>query len=100
MIKPVTTTNRLQAAYDDILYHLEFGDEIKRSTLDAVKDIVHRLTPVKPTVWSCNETRYSPSEFEVYCPSCEMTLNITDEYTEFEYCPYCGQAIDWGKKNE
>jgi len=30
----------------------------------------------------------------IYCPECEQGL--TDEYGgRYEYCPDCGQAIDW-----
>lgn len=29
-----------------------------------------------------------------WCPNCEEILNEKDRY---DYCPYCGQALDWSK---
>ena len=26
------------------------------------------------------------------CPTCDKRLN---EYDEFDYCPHCGQKLDW-----
>lgn len=35
----------------------------------------------------------------IYCPECEQVL--TDEYGgRYEYCPDCGQAIDWSESDE
>lgn len=50
-----------------------------------------------------------PESVEDYhhCPNCGYGLpakGITDSYCdccyEWKYCPYCGQALDWSRKNE
>lgn len=32
------------------------------------------------------------------CPYCGQDFEV--EYDEYEYCPNCGQHIDWGEENE
>lgn len=32
------------------------------------------------------------------CPSCEKRYEV--DYDSYDYCPNCGQAIDWSDRNE
>lgn len=32
------------------------------------------------------------------CPCCGQTYEV--DYDDYEYCPKCGQHIDWGDENE
>lgn len=35
----------------------------------------------------------------VHCPVCSEILNSASEEYQENYCPCCGQAIDWSKYN-
>ena len=47
--------------------------------------------------YSCNTI----GEMTFNCPSCNLEYYVTD-YEDFNYCPNCGQKIDWGveERNE
>lgn len=32
------------------------------------------------------------------CPNCSKSYEV--DYDDFDYCPNCGQKIDWSKSNE
>lgn len=58
----------------------------------ALQELVNKATPKKPDVNINNG----------YCPNCHQAFGL--ERTKeamirprwFSFCPYCGQAIDWG----
>lgn len=35
--------------------------------------------------------------WEEYCPACESEL---DGCSYYDFCPYCGQALDWSEEDE
>lgn len=45
---------------------------------------------------------YGPDGNLVYdtwiCPTCGISYEI--DYDDYDYCPACGQAIDWSEANE
>ena len=44
--------------------------------------------------------RYSSNtigEMTFNCPSCNLEYYVTD-YEDFNYCPNCGQKIDWSEE--
>ncbi len=88
--------NRYEKAYNviDTVLHLmcdekrEDGYEPTHDEMvDAMKDLktlVDKATP-KGNVY------YSKEYFSVpHCPSCKKSIRVNDEY-----CPECGQCIDW-----
>lgn len=38
-------------------------------------------------------------EMTFNCPSCNLEYYVTD-YEDFNYCPNCGQKIDWSEADE
>lgn len=32
------------------------------------------------------------------CPNCEKHYEL--DYEEYDYCPHCGQKIDWGDEDD
>lgn len=61
-----------------------------------MKVIDERGEPKKPIIHSETAERPYPAPF---CPECGHIL--MDEYNDnFNYCPDCGQRIDWSDDNE
>ena len=62
--------------------------------LEVLEELVERATPKKPDITVHNG----------FCPNCHQAFGL--ERTKeamirprwFSFCPYCGQAIDWGGK--
>lgn len=62
-----------------------------------LQELVDKATPKKPyyqCMTSCLEgANFSRTAiFEISCKNCDNTLAHLDK---MDYCPYCGQAIDW-----
>lgn len=59
-----------------------------------LQELVDKATPKKPDITVHNG----------FCPNCHQAFGL--ERTKeamirprwFSFCPYCGQAIDWGKR--
>lgn len=51
-----------------------------------LKELVERATPKKPK---------SEKEIFYLCPICKEFVG--DEFDKSNYCPMCGQAIDWSE---
>lgn len=55
-------------------------------------------TPQKPTL---EGDGYDDEGFIAYdtwhCPNCNKNYEL--DYEEYDYCPNCGQAIDWSENN-
>lgn len=64
--------------------------------LDMAIEALRRLTPQKPNL---EGDGYADGVL-VYdtwiCPNCERHYEV--DYDEYDHCPACGQAIDWGEE--
>lgn len=40
----------------------------------------------------------SEKELHYYCQNCNEWVG--DEWFKYNFCPCCGQALDWGEKND
>lgn len=64
--------------------------------LEVLEELVERATPKKPDI----------TVYNGFCPNCHQAFGL--ERTKeamirprwFSFCPYCGQAIDWGANDE
>lgn len=65
---------------------------VEKATQKKVKNRVYRGTVVRQI---SNETPFSYDLIDGKCPCCGYKCGNTDEY-----CHKCGQALDWGDKNE
>lgn len=88
--------NKYQEALDEIGDDLKFlgeGGVLESTDWDNLQELVDRATPMKVKVekWDNSITLEDTRE---RCPTCNTILFTT----EAPYCPYCGQALDWGDK--
>ena len=100
--------NNYQEAFDviDTILHLMCGEkredgyeptmEEMTKAMSDFQELVDKATPNKP-----NYEAYGYSESElVYdtwiCPSCRTRYEV--DYDSYEYCPNCGQALDWSEE--
>ena len=72
--------------------HTEDGDMAVRSAIEALS----RQVPKKPDeVFFENGDQSQTIDI---CPTCGSTE--ISEADEWQYCPVCGQKIDWGEENQ
>lgn len=69
--------------------------------LEVLEELVDRATPKKPEeklidVY-CGEIP-SEKELHYYCQNCNEWVG--DEWFKYNFCPCCGQAIDWSEEND
>ena len=83
-----------QEIIDELQECLDIGDNDKialypeevRMCIDALEKQIKK----KVKRYSCNII----GEITFNCPSCNLEYYVTD-YEDFNYCPNCGQKIDW-----
>ena len=56
--------------------------------LEVLEELVERATPKKLKGWTVG--RFLNRGIEFNCPTCD-----TVHHNKFNFCPCCGQAIDW-----
>ena len=60
--------------------------------LEKAIEALERQIAKKVERYSCNTI----GEMTFNCPSCNLEYYVTD-YEDFNYCPNCGQKIDWSE---
>lgn len=93
--------NRYQKAWNNVKSLAETSDYYKPYNDDKdiklIGELVEKETPKKPDY---EGDGYSDGEL-VYdtwiCPCCGEHYEV--DYDKYDYCPNCGQAIDWGEEN-
>lgn len=94
----------------EIIQSISFKQQLEDNVMKAVRKVgiqvnkeelqrlIDKATPVKPEY----ETDRYANGVLVYdtwlCPNCKTRYEV--DYDEFEYCPKCGQCIDWSEDNE
>ena len=88
--------NRYENAYNviDTVLHLMCGEKREDGyepshdeMVEAMRDLKILVDKATPKGYEC----YSKECFTVaHCPSCKKVISVEDEY-----CPHCGQCIDW-----
>lgn len=91
--------NKLEKAHNDIFKEFERLDKLIEVNdniyydLGVLQELVERATPKKPSEMVEEETTW------LQCPICSYdTMN--DYLNKYDYCPSCGQALDWSTENE
>lgn len=83
------------------LFHQDEGD-IWEKDIEALKiaiKAVEKQIPKKPitTADGCNNDCLE-------CPNCDSFIgyktDCEDEHYQVNYCPNCGQMLDWGEEND
>lgn len=71
----------------------------KGFTIKGLLELREKQTPKKPDL---DGDGYGDDGVLIYdtwiCPCCGKRYEI--DYEEYDYCPNCGQAIDWSARNE
>lgn len=88
--------------YQEVLKKVEnaynYEMYFENSDFNIIKELVDRATPKKPEY---EGDSYYKGEI-VYdtwiCPSCGERYEV--DYHDYEYCPKCGQHIDWEQEEE
>lgn len=89
-------------AYDDCYFEKEeISNELQEyrqlGTLEEVRDAVEKQIPKSPTY---EGDGYAPDGSFVWdewiCPHCGSRFEV--EYDDYDYCPNCGQHIDWSEE--
>lgn len=86
--------NKYQEAFDHINKNLDletfkFNTILGIEMLSRIEELVDKATPMKP------KPLFIPIAYLPYrCPVCGTLVNHKKD--KFNYCPNCGQKIDWG----
>lgn len=78
---------------DEAISDFEYQQELnakREATEKLLQELVDKTTPKKPDYWG---DWYGDEYWN--CPCCEKTYEV--DYDESDYCPNCGQAIDWSE---
>lgn len=100
-IKKIVKLGERLKAYEDTRLTPEQIKEIDKLCSEQAKELAELKelrTPKKPTY---EGDGYSDGQM-VYdtwiCPCCDTEYEV--DYDEYDYCPNCGQKIDWSGENE
>lgn len=106
----VQEVDDLNSAYDAAIKSLEEVQQYKaigtheecvrkNFTFKSLLEAREKQTPKKPDL---EGDGYGDDGVLIYdtwiCPCCGKRYEI--DYEEYDYCPNCGQAIDWSARNE
>lgn len=65
-------------------------------TVEECKEAKEKQTPKKPNIWGDGYDDKGNMIYDTYdCPNCGKSYEI--DYQDYNHCPECGQAIDWGE---
>lgn len=65
-----------------------------KQILVSVLRCAQRLLPQKPSLWGDGYDDQGNMNYDSWdCPNCGKTYEV--DYEHYDYCPKCGQAIDW-----
>lgn len=72
--------------------------EIKKyraiGTVEECREAREKQTKKTPNIWGDGHDSEGKIIYDMYdCPNCDKSYEI--DYSDYDYCPNCGQAIDW-----
>nr|DAI30616.1 MAG TPA: DNA-directed RNA polymerase subunit [Caudoviricetes sp.] len=74
------------------------GNKIINEALRTVESAVGKQIPRKPDIWGDGVDDDGDLIYDSWaCPCCHEEYELG--YDDYEYCPNCGQAIDWRENN-
>lgn len=63
-------------------------------TVEECREAREKQIKKKPSIWGDGYDSEGKMIYDMYdCPNCGKSYEI--DYSDYEYCPECGQAIDW-----
>lgn len=90
--------NKYQEALDRMYDNYVYGAKQKEDSYFKLQELVDRATPKKTIA---NHIYGLGGISKTNCPLCRMpqrkALHPVEKLVNPEYCPHCGQALDWSK---
>lgn len=68
--------------------------DVENDDIGLIIEDVEKQIKKKVERYGCNII----GEMTFNCPSCNLEYYVTD-YEDFNYCPNCGQKIDWSEED-
>lgn len=66
---------------------------------DEIADMLEKQVPKKPDIYGDGYDDNGNLNYDTYdCPNCNASYEI--DYEKYDYCPSCGQKLDWSEENE
>lgn len=88
----------IEEAINYITYHGFISDDVKDMAIAALE----KQIPKKPYIQQIEVDYYEHDCYE--CPNCDSFLGYVseckEEHYQNNYCPECGQKIDWSEVEE
>ena len=82
----------------DITEH-DSGAELQRQTYDVAIEAVEKQILKNPDYEADGYDNNGELIYDTWiCPNCEKRYEV--DCDSYDYCPNCGQAIDWSDRNE
>ncbi len=95
-INDVKTLSRLYEKLSDqeVREYRELQTYKKLGTVEEFREAKKKRIPERPNIWGDGHDDEGEPIYDMYdCPSCGKSYEI--DYDKSDYCPNCGQAIDW-----
>lgn len=88
--------------YQEAFYNVSMGDSFPGAKeqfekgLEVLRELVEKETPRKPI-----EIKYKLF-YGWACPHCahDISNNRKRKHQKVQYCPNCGQKLDWGEEDD
>lgn len=87
-------------AIQRILRHIEVHRRKEPNAIFITKALqiaivaLEKQIPKKPNIWGDGYDNKGNLIYDMYdCPNCSKSYEI--DYEKYDYCPICGQALDW-----
>ena len=68
----------------------------KEEILKFVAEAIEKQRPKKPNIYGDGYDNNGNIIYDMYdCPNPNCNVSREIDYEKYDYCPKCGQAIDW-----
>lgn len=95
----MTESEAIEAIQFDLKIGGEIHSKVLRDAVDVAIQALEKQIPKKPTY---DGDGYAPDGTFVWdewiCPCCGTRYEV--DYDEHDFCPNCGQKIDWSDEDE
>jgi rubrerythrin len=84
----------IEEAINYITYHGFISDDVKDMTIAALEKQIPKKPDLEGDGYADGQLVYDTW----ICPNCEKRYEV--DYEKYDYCPNCGQKIDWSEVEE
>lgn len=92
--------DRRKEAFENMFNVLEIEKDNKfYEDIELLQELVDRAILQKPSIWGDGYDEKGELIYDMYdCLNCEESYEI--DYHEYDYCPKCGQKLDFSEEEE